>query len=103
MTDLTKTLKEKHGISVDRRTVAKALNNEGLKAGEKKKKSGLSKKNIIKARFDWAKQHKDWTVQDWNEVIFSDESKINRFNSDGRSWCWFKDTNQLEDRTVKKT
>lgn len=102
VTDLTKTLKENHGINVDRRTVAKALNNEGLRAGEKKKKPGLSKKNI-KARFDWAKQHKDWTVQDWNEVIFSDESKINRFNSDGRSWCWFKDTNQLEDRTVKTT
>jgi transposase len=102
VTELTKTLKEKHNISVDRRTVARALNNRGLRAGEKKKKPGLSQKNI-KARFEWAKERKDWTVQDWNRVIFSDESKINRFNSDGRSWCWFRDVKQLEDRTVKIT
>ncbi len=102
VTELTKTLKEDHNISVDRRTVARALNNQGLRAGEKKKKPGLSQKNI-KARLEWAKEHKDWTVEDWNRVIFSDESKINRFNSDGRSWCWCRDVNQIEDRTVNIT
>ena len=100
--ELTKTLKEKHNINVNRRTVARALNNQGLRAGEKKKKPGLSQKNI-KARLEWAKERKHWTVEDWNRVIFSDESKINRFNSDGRSWCWFRDVNQLEDRTIKTT
>ncbi len=102
VTELTKTLKEDHNISIDRRTVARALNNQGLRAGEKKKKPGLSQKNI-KARLEWAKEHKDWTVEDWNRVIFSDESKINRFNSDGRSWCWYRDVNQIEDRTVNIT
>lgn len=100
--ELTKTMKDNHGISVDRRTVARALNNQGLRAGEKKKKPGLSPKNI-KARLEWAKERKNWTVEDWNRVIFSDESKINRFNSDGRSWCWFRGVGQLEDRTVKTT
>ncbi len=100
--ELTKTLKEKHNINVSRKTVARALNNRGLRAGEKKKKPGLSAKNI-KARFEWARERKDWTIEDWNRVIFSDESKINRFNSDGRSWCWFRDVNQLEDRNVKIT
>lgn len=102
VTELTKTLKDNHNINVDRRTVARALNNCGLRAGEKKKKPGLSQKNI-KVRLEWAKERRDWTVEDWNRVIFSDESKINRFNSDGRSWCWFRDVNQLEDRTVKTT
>ena len=102
VTELTKILKEDHNISIDRRTVARALNNQGLRAGEKKKKPGLSQKNI-KARLEWAKVHKDWTVEDWNRVIFSDESKINRFNSDGRSWCWCRDVNQIEDRTVNTT
>jgi transposase len=102
VTELTKQLKEQQGIIIDRRTVARALNTRGLKAGEKKKKPGLSQKNI-KARLEWAKIHKDWTVEDWNRVIFSDESKINRFNSDGRSWCWFREVEQLEERTVKVT
>ena len=96
---LTKTLKTHHNINVSRKTVARALNNVGLQAGEKKKKPGLSQKNV-KARLEFAKKHLDWTVNDWNRVIFSDESKINRFNSDGRSWCWYRDVNQLEDRTV---
>ena len=51
VTELTKTLKENHDINVDRRTVARALNNRGLRAGEKKKKPGLSQKNI-KARLE---------------------------------------------------
>lgn len=102
VTELTKTLQENQNINIDRRTVARALNNRGLRAGEKKKKPGLSRKNI-KARLEWAKTRKHWTVEDWNRVIFSDETKINRFNSDGSSWCWFSDSNQLEDRTVKVT
>ena len=51
VTELTKTLKENHSINVDRRTVARALNNRGLRALEKKKKQGLSQKNI-KARLE---------------------------------------------------
>ncbi len=102
VTELTKKLKDVHNIQVDRRTVARALNNCGLTAGEKKKKPSLSKKNI-KARLEWAKEHKNWTKDDWNRVIFSDESKINRFNSDGRSWGWFRDVKHLEERNVKST
>jgi len=102
VTELTKKLRDVHNIQVDRRTVARALNNCGLRAGEKKKKPSLSKKNI-KARLEWAKEHKNWTEDDWNRVIFSDESKINRFNSDGRSWGWFRDVKLLEERNVKPT
>lgn len=99
---LTKTLKKDKQISVGRNTIARALNKAGLKAGEKKKKPLLSAKNI-NARMEFAKKHKDWTIEDWKRVIFSDESKINRFNSDGRSWCWFRDVGELETRTVDQT
>lgn len=98
--ELTKILKNEMEVEVGRKTVARALNNSGLKAGEKKKKPALSPKNI-KSRLEFAKNHQDWTEEDWNRVIFSDESKINRFNSDGRSWCWFRENKQLEERTVK--
>ena len=29
-----------------------------------------------------------WTIDDWKHMIFSDETKIHKFNSDGKSWCW---------------
>jgi hypothetical protein len=35
-------------------------------------------------------------------VVFSDETKINRFNADGRSWCWVNDMESLPDHSVKQ-
>lgn len=43
-----------------------------------------------KARCDFAKDHKDWTVDDWCKVIRSDETKINRIGSGGKQYCWIK-------------
>ncbi|KAG1167263.1 hypothetical protein G6F71_009567 [Rhizopus microsporus] len=42
-----------------------------------------------KARLQFARKYKDWTVHDWQRVIYSDETKINRFGSDGKQWTWF--------------
>ncbi len=87
---------------VSRKTAARALNKAGLKAGEKKKKPGLSQKNI-KARLEFAKKYQDWTVNDWNRVIFSDESKINRFNSHGRSWGCMTETSLFRSNTEESS
>ena len=35
---------------------------------------------------DFAEEHKDWTVEDWKRVIWSDETKINCLGSDGKKW-----------------
>jgi transposase len=99
---VSKTLKNKFNIQVSPDTIARALKKKGMKPGEKKKKPLLSKKNV-KARLEFAKEHADWTEDDWSRVIFSDETKINRFNSDGRSWCWFRDPNELTSRVVKQS
>ncbi|XP_075163154.1 uncharacterized protein LOC142235781 [Haematobia irritans] len=44
----------------------------------KKNKPALSEKNQ-KARMKFAREHKNWTTDDWKHVICSDESKFNRF------------------------
>lgn len=46
------------------------------------KKPWISKKNV-KARLEFARAHKDWSVGDWGRVLWSDESKFNLFSSDG--------------------
>uniref|UniRef100_A0A914DUX8 Uncharacterized protein n=1 Tax=Acrobeloides nanus TaxID=290746 RepID=A0A914DUX8_9BILA len=33
-------------------------------------------------RLKFAKEHKDWTVQQWARILWSDESKKNMFGSD---------------------
>lgn len=84
-----KILENEQGVKVSLQTVSRALHLSGLRSGTKKKKPAISEKNR-KERLAFAKSHKDWTVADWKTVIFSDETKINRFGSDGRKWTWYR-------------
>jgi transposase len=93
-TDACRQLKKDFGVQVSANTVRRALCRHGLRAQVKKKKPQLSRKNI-KDRLEFAIAHQHWTINDWSRVIFSDESKINRFCSDGMSWCWIHDSEQL--------
>jgi hypothetical protein len=80
-------------------TVRRALRGAGMKAVTIKQKPFLSPRHR-KARLDYALAHKDWTVEDWKRVVWSDETKINRFGSDGKKWGWKKAGEGLSDRLV---
>jgi hypothetical protein len=54
----------------------------GLGSIEKPKKAFFRNKNI-KARLEWCRAHKDWTIDDWERAIWTDKTNNNRFNSDG--------------------
>ena len=99
---LVKTLEHDKGIKVHRSTIANALRKAGMKATTKKKKPAISEKNR-KERLAFAKSHKDWTVEDWKTVIFSDETKINRFGSDGLRWSWVREGESLQPRNIVQT
>lgn len=87
---------------VSAKTIARALKKQNLVSKTKVKKPLLLKRHR-KARLNFARAHKDWTVEDWRRVIFSDESKINRFWSDGRKWCWKLKSSNIQDREVAGT
>ena len=53
-----------------------------------KKKCPLLLPHYRRARVDFALAYKDWTVDDWKHVIWSDKIKINCIGSDGRRWAW---------------
>ncbi|EIE90435.1 hypothetical protein RO3G_15146 [Rhizopus delemar RA 99-880] len=85
-------------------TVTECLENALRKAGlgviEKPKKPLLSAKNI-RNRLSWCIAHSDFTVGDWRGVIWSDETKINRFNSDRCTWAWIRSGESLKSHHVK--
>ena len=83
-------------------SVTRCLHDVGLKSHEKQVKPKLSQANI-KNRLDFANKCKDWTVEGWKKVIWSDETKINRFCSDGRSWYWAHEGTSLQPHHVKQT
>lgn len=56
-----------------------------------KKNKPFFKFQHIKNRLNWAKKHRDWSVEDWKKVIFSDETRINLWQSDGAVYTWKED------------
>lgn len=71
------------GPSVD--TVKRRLREAGL-FGRVCRKTPLVSKRNRKRRMEFARKYRHWTLQDWKKVLFTDETKINRVWSDGRSY-----------------
>ena len=70
-------------------TVRKALHYCHYKARRLVKKLKLLKRHY-KAHCKFANEHKNMTVEDWKNVVWSDETKINFFGPDGKQFCWIK-------------
>lgn len=81
-----KLLQTEVGTVVSNDTIRRTLRGSGLGAVEKPRERKLTKIHGRK-RLAWCKAHRDWTIDDWKRVIWSDETKINSFNSDGRVWA----------------
>ena len=99
---VTKTLSNDINQPLHPNTIHHHLRKSGMKAVVKSKHPLLSAKHR-KTRMDWAIAHKDWTIEDWKKVIWSDETKVNRLGSDGRKWVWKKSGEGLGDRLVQGT
>ena len=50
----------------------------------------------------FAQRYKEWTIEDWKRVWFSDETKINCLGSDGRRYVWKEKGEGLSDRLVEE-
>ena len=70
------------GVCIDSSTVSRRLLAVGRKARRPVKKPVLTDK-MKKARYQWAKRHESWTIEDWRRVVFSDEChfEAHGFNS----------------------
>ena len=69
-------------LKVSNRTVRRRLVCAGLRARIPRIKPFLNFKQRQK-RVAWAKEHVNWTIEDWSKVIWSDETRISIFGSDG--------------------
>lgn len=83
-------------------TIRRYLIGMGLKGRISCRKPLLSKKHI-KARLEWAKKRYNWTKEDWKKVIWSDETKINLFGSDGRRYVRRRDGTRLLSKNLTPT
>jgi len=79
-------VQEVEGVHVHTRTIRSYLN---MKAYVVRKRPFLSKDDK-KARYQFAQNHLHWTVQEWKQVIFSDETLVRMVGSHGRRF-YYKD------------
>lgn len=66
------------------------------------KRPALEKRHI-KARLEFAERHLEWTVDDWKRVWWSNETKINRYESDGNDMVWREQGEGLNKTRVSET
>lgn len=83
--NIHKNLNQTNDLNISVRTVRRRLESFGLHGRHGVKKPLITKKNKI-ARLKFAREHLHWSVKDWSNVLFSDESKFNLFGSDGIQW-----------------
>ena len=73
---------EKLEVTVCRKTVVSYLRQLGFKSYYAAHKPALTKKHK-EFRLKWAKEHVDWTTDQWADVVWSDESRYTVEGADG--------------------
>lgn len=71
----------KDGVDVSDITVRRRLAEKKYSFCKAKKKPLLTTKHK-KDRLKWAKEHKSWSIEQWKQVLFTDESRICLFYGD---------------------
>ena len=75
------------GVQMSLRNIQHILKRRGFKA-RRKVKTNFVRKDNQKKRFEWAKRHRHLTAVDWRKWGFSDETRVNMWGSDGKSFYW---------------
>lgn len=83
-------------------TVRRVLREYNWESKSKIKKPKLLNRHKSE-RLKWAQKYKEWTVYDWKRIVWSDETKINRIQSDGLKWSWVRKGDTYSDRRFTPT
>ena len=101
-TELAETAAAHDIAHISARTARRVLHDEGLKAMHTIKKPLLTREHKRK-RLAFALAHRDWTVEQWKQVIFSDETPILARPWDTHKLRWVKPTHGLNPKLVVPT
>lgn len=74
-------------ISVHESTIGKTLNKQGIYGRTPPRKPLLTKKNIA-ARLKFAREHIDTPQRYWQNVLWTDETKIELFGKNTQHYLW---------------
>ena len=103
LSDITHVVNESISSPVHPDTVQRAIRTQlGLNQYVAAKKPFL-KPSHIKARLDWAREHKGWTEEDWKHVIWTDESSVEIGKGSKVVWVWRKPGERYSNKCLTPT
>jgi transposase len=77
------------GLDISASTVWRVLRKAGYKKTKPTRKPGLTKK-MRNERLAWCREHEDWTLEDWKNVIWTDETAVVILHRRGGYRVWRK-------------
>ena len=87
-------------LDLSDRTIQRALKRRGYRKVKQTVKPGLTEE-MKKARYDFALRHKDWTLEDWKNVIWSDETSVILGQRRGGRKIW-RTVYEVQDPTCRR-
>lgn len=75
--------------SACRNTIRSILHSEGYFGRAGKRKPLVSEINR-KKRLEWCRERRNWDSDEWDSIIWSDESRYLLFQNDAHHWVWRK-------------
>lgn len=95
-------VQEHHNINLSKRSIRRRLNEFGLRGCVSRKVPYLSAKNRQK-RLQFARKHLHKSTQWWRRILWSDETKINVFGSDGKMYVRRPPRREYDPKYTRKT
>ena len=99
---INKQISNEHGIKVSDSTVRRRLNEFSLGGRIARKKPFVRSQNR-KKRIDFCKKYGSKNIDFWKKVLWSDETKVNLFGSDGKNYVRRPKNQEINPRYTIKT
>lgn len=89
-------------VTVSAQTVRRTLHKHNMHGRRPRRKPLLQARHKT-ARLSFAKDHVMKAVSFWDKILWSDETKINLFGSDGKQYVWRHPNEEYEDKNLVPT
>ncbi len=99
---LSKEVESQTGVIISRDTIWRTLQRNGMH-GCRPRKKPLLKPRHKKARWEFARAHADKDEDDWDSILWSDETKINVFGTDGFKTVWRRKDEEYKEKCMVPT